>query len=179
MMGLRYRISIIYYMLQASTTRQVNYDIHITLLNIHPNPDHHDQGSPKLTLKDKRSNPWGLNADALLFTDKHLCSSNQNYGIQVMDESCSAGLYVKPLKHLATLWNYVTRYSNFLTVKAATSRALKYASIWYTTKGRKKISPWLSKLLQIGHSFSRLHTIKLYFFFSVVRPTKKSQVAKE
>ena len=55
--GLRYRISIIYYILQASTTRQVNYDIHISLSNIHPNHDHHDQGSPKLTLKDKRLNP--------------------------------------------------------------------------------------------------------------------------
>ena len=43
-------------------------------------------------------------------------------------------------------------------------------------KGKKK-SPWFGKLLQMGQNFSRLHTIN--YVFSVARPTKKSQVAKE
>ena len=171
--GFRYWISILfYYILQASATRQVNHDIHIILSNIHHH-DHHDQGSPKLILKDKHLSPWDLNADALIFTDKHLCSLNWNYGIQVRMNRVQL-VCVKPLKHLATLWNCVTHYSHFLTVKAA-SQALSYASIyihgvdsfsyiWYTTKGEQKISPWYSKLLQMGQNFSRLHEIKYFLF---------------
>ena len=53
-----------------------------------------------------------------------------------MDESCSAGLYVNTWQ-LSEIMLHIILI--FLTVKAA-SQALRYASIWYATKGEKKIS---------------------------------------